>query len=281
MTRPILFLILFSLQISQTNCTSQVTDPPGKGDDSTSIAGWSLVWSEEFNYTGLPDSKKWGYDVAAPGWVNHEAQAYTDKRLENARVENGRLIIEARRDNYNNNPYSSARLVTKGKGDWIYGKFIIRAKLPTGKGTWPAIWMLPSVWNLGNGSWPDNGEIDIMEHVGYDQGVIHGSTHCNKYVWTNNTQKTGTIRIPDCSTAFHDYILEWSAEQIKVFVDDKLFFTVPNENKGWQYWPFYKNFHLILNLAIGGDWGGAQGIDNNIFPQRMEVEHVRVYKKVE
>ncbi len=265
--------------VFQTSCSSHVSDPPSKKVDGPTIDGWTLVWSDEFDYTGLPDSKKWGYDVAAPGWVNHEAQGYTDKRLENARVENGNLIIEARRDNYNNYSYSSARLVSKNRGDWTYGRVEVRAKVPAGRGTWPAIWMLSTVWNLGNGGWPDNGEIDIMEHVGYDPGVIHASTHCNKYVWTNNTQKTATIKIADATTAFHNYIMEWSANEIKMYVDSNLYFTQTNENKGWQYWPFFKDFYLILNLAIGGDWGGAQGIDNSVFPQSMEVEYVRVYQK--
>lgn len=270
---PVFFLVFV------TNCASQTNEPKSPAD-STALPGYQLVWSDEFNGNGLPDSTKWSYDVAAPGWVNNEAQAYTNKRQENVRVENGKLIIEARLDNFQNNPYSSARLVTKYHGDWTYGRFEIRAKLPYGKGTWPAIWMLPTVWNLGNGGWPDNGEIDIMEHVGYDQGVIHGSTHCNMYVWTKGTQKTATTKIPDCSTAFHTYAMEWDKDSIKMFVDNSLYFTTVNEGKGWQYWPFFKNFHLILNLAIGGTWGGAQGIDNSIFPQRMEVEYVRVYKKV-
>jgi len=280
MIRRVFYFVSILITFFTASCKSQSTEVTSNIQDSTLIPGWNLVWSDEFNYTGLPDPKKWGYDVAVPGWVNHEAQAYHENRLENARVENGKLIIEARLDNYKNYLYSSARLVTKNRGDWTYGRFEIRAKLPYGKGTWPAIWMLPTVWNLGNGGWPDNGEIDIMEHVGYDQGVIHSSTHCNKYVWTNGNQKTGTIKVSDCSTAFHNYILEWSANEIKVYVDGTLYFTNTNENKGWQYWPFFKNFHLILNLAIGGDWGGAQGIDNNIFPQRMEVEYVRVYEKI-
>lgn len=263
-----------------TNCSSQTNEPRAK-PDSTAISGWQLVWSDEFDYNGLPDAKKWGYDVGGGGWGNNELQYYSEKRNDNARVENNRLIIEARRDFYNGKEYSSARLVTKNKGDWTYGRFVIRAKLPSGKGTWPAIWMLPTVWNLGNGGWPDNGEIDIMEHVGYDPGVIHGSTHSNKYVWTKGTQKTATIKIPDAVSAFHNYILEWNQDQIKMFVDDKLYLTVLNENKGWEYWPFFKNFYLILNIAIGGSWGGAQGIDNNIFPQKMEIEFVRVYKKAQ
>lgn len=263
--------------IAFTNCSSQSNEPAE--DDSTKLPGWNLVWSDEFNYTGLPDIKKWGYDVADPGWVNEEAQAYYAYRQENSRVENGKLVIEARKDNYQGKPYSSARLVTKNRGDWTYGRIEVRAKLPYGKGTWPAIWMLPTVWNLGNGSWPDNGEIDIMEHVGYDPGVIHASIHCNKYVHTNGTQKTATVRFNDAMSAFHTYTMEWNANEIKMFVDSTQYFSFKNENKGWQTWPFYKDFHLILNIAIGGTWGGVQGIDNSIFPQKMEVEYVRVYKK--
>jgi beta-glucanase (GH16 family) len=138
---------------------------------------WQLVWSDEFNYSGLPDRSKWGYDVGGHGWGNKELQYYTERRKENARVENGHLIIEARRDGSESNEYTSARLVSKGKGDWTYGRFEVRAKLPSGRGTWPAIWMLPSVKSYGGGGWPDNGEIDIMEHVGFDPNVIHGSAH--------------------------------------------------------------------------------------------------------
>lgn len=279
MIRKLSMLTSVSFFLFVTNCCSQ-TSEPSKKSETPDIPGYQVVWADEFNYSGLPDPQKWGYDVANPGWVNNEAQAYYENRLENSRVENGKLIIEARLDNYKNNLYSSARLVTKNRGDWTYGRFEIRAKLPYGKGTWPAIWMLPTVWNLGNKSWPDNGEIDIMEHVGYDPGIIHASTHCNKYVWTKNTQKTASTNIPDAMTTFHNYVMEWDANEIKIYVDDKLYFTEQNEGKGWEYWPFFKDFHLILNIAIGGDWGGAQGIDNNIFPQRMEVEYVRVYKKL-
>lgn len=277
-----LFLLFFVLSV--VNCSSKVNDPKdGKAADSTAIDGWKLVWSDEFNYTGLPDSTKWGYDVGDNGWGNHEKEYYTEKRKENARVENGKLIIEARRDFYNVNgeqkEFTSARIFTAHKGDWTYGRFEVRAKLPYGKGTWPAIWMLPTEWTLGNGSWPDNGEIDIMEHVGYDQGVIHGSTHCNKYVFKKGTQKTATIKIPDCATAFHTYTAEWDKDKITMFVDDSLYFTSTNEGSGWQGWPFFKDFHFILNIAVGGDWGGVEGVDNNIFPQKMEVEYVRVYQR--
>ncbi|GAB6281672.1 MAG: hypothetical protein STSR0008_04130 [Ignavibacterium sp.] len=277
MSKNIFLTLFISIILLMTSCSSS-NEPEGK-NDTTEIPGWTLVWSDEFNYKGYPDPNKWSYDVGGHGWGNNELQYYTEFELNNARVEEGKLIIEARKENYQNNLYTSARLVTKNKGDWTYGRFEIRAKLPSGRGTWPAIWMLPTDWNLGNGSWPDNGEIDIMEHVGYDPGVIHASIHCNKYVWTNSTQKTATIKIPDCTSEFHNYILEWSDSEIKIYVDDKYYFTFQNEGKGWEYWPFFKNFHLLLNIAVGGNWGGAQGIDDSIFPQKMEVEYVRVYKK--
>lgn len=269
---------MLSLLFSSLSCSAQSTENERKKNDGE-IPGWTLIWSDEFDKDGLPDANKWGYDVGDHGWGNQELQYYSAYRSENARVENGKLIIEARRDFYNDKEYTSARLVTKGKGDWIYGRLEIRAKLPSGRGTWPAIWMLPSVWSLGNKGWPDNGEIDIMEHVGYNQNVVHASIHCNKYVHTSGTQKTATINISDATSAFHNYIVEWDENQIKAFVDDKLYFTFLNEGKGWEYWPFYKSFHLILNIAVGGTWGGAKGVDVSIFPQKMEVEYVRVYKK--
>lgn len=279
MTNKLITLLLSITFILSTNCSSQSNEPEQK-KDSTEIPGYELVWSDEFEYTGLPDTKKWGYDVGGHGWGNQELQYYTQFKEKNARVENGKLIIQAHLENYEDNQFTSARLITRNRGDWTYGRFEIRAKLPSGKGTWPAIWMLPTTWNLGNGGWPDNGEIDIMEHVGYNQGVIHGSTHCNKYVHTKGTQKTATTSVPDCSTTFHNYILEWTKDDIKVYVDEKLYFTAVNENKGWEYWPFFKDFHLILNIAVGGTWGGAQGVDSQVFPQQMEVEYVRVYKKL-
>ncbi|MEW6653875.1 MAG: glycoside hydrolase family 16 protein [Bacteroidota bacterium] len=261
------------------NCSSQTTEPEKK-QETPQLAGYELVWADEFNYTGLPDPKKWGYDVGGHGWGNQELQYYTNSRKENARVENGKLIIEAKLEKFESSSFTSARLVTKNRGDWTYGRFEIRAKVPYGKGTWPAIWMLPTIWNLGNGGWPDNGEIDIMEHVGYNPNVIHASIHSNKYNHTKGTQKTGTINIPDAVGAFHNYIIEWTKDSIKAFVNDKHYFTVVNEQRGWEFWPFFKDFHLILNIAVGGTWGGAQGIDAAVFPQKMEVDYVRVYKKL-
>jgi beta-glucanase (GH16 family) len=238
-------------------------------------SGWKLAWSDEFNYTGLPDSTKWDYDVGGQGWGNQELEFYTKARQENARVENGRLIIEARREKWENRNYTSARLVTKGKGDWTYGKIEVRAKIPRGIGTWPAIWMLGSTTPL---KWPDDGEIDIMEHVGFDQGVIHGSIHCKKYYHSIGTQKTATTQVPDCSEAFHTYTVEWDAETVHIGVDGKDYFRFANEHSGHEAWPFDNPMHLLLNVAVGGGWGGQKGLDDSIYPVRMEVDYVRVYQ---
>lgn len=244
-------------------------------------AGWSLVWHDEFDRDGAPDATKWNYDVGTGhnGWGNRELQYYTRERAENSRVENGHLIIEAHREKFEGSEYTSARLVTKNKGDWTYGRFEIRAKLPLGRGTWPAIWMLPTVWDLGNGSWPDNGEIDIMEHVGYDPGVVHASTHTQKHQWRIHTQRTAKLAVPDAGAAFHTYALEWEAEEIRMYIDGQHYFTSRKDGGDWTSWPFYKDFHLLLNVAVGGDWGGSKGVDETIWPRRMEVDFVRVYQK--
>jgi len=243
------------------------------------LPGWKLVWADEFDHDGAPDPQRWSYDVGGHGWGNDEKQFYTGDRRENARVEEGHLVIEARREPWQGMDYTSARLVTKGKGDWSHGRFEIRAKLPSSRGTWPAIWMLPTKWDLGNGEWPDNGEIDIMEHVGTNVGVIHASTHSHLHWWKNNTQRTATTVIPDATTAFHTYALEWDAEEIRVYVDDRHYFTSRRAGGDWTSWPFFKDFYLVLNLAIGGAWGGEKGIDDTAFPQRMEVDYVRVYQQ--
>ena len=244
-------------------------------------AGWRLVWADEFDHDGAPDPAKWNYDLGGgyEGWGNHELQYYTADRPENARVEDGHLIIEARRELWHGSYYTSARLVTKGKADWTYGRFEIRARLPLGRGTWPAIWMLPTTWDLGNGGWPDNGEVDIMEHVGYDPGIVHASTHSQKNQWRNKNQRTATIPVPDAGTAFHTYVCEWDAEEIRIFLDDRLYFTSRKDGGDWTSWPFYRPFHVVLNLAVGGDWGGVKGVDDTIWPRRMEVDYVRVYQK--
>jgi beta-glucanase (GH16 family) len=238
-----------------------------------------LVWSDEFNTPGitLPNDSSWGYDAVPPGTYNHEAQNYTYKRLENTRVRNGYLVIQARNDNYQGYPISSGRLSTAGKRDWLYGRVVVNAKLPINKkGTWPAIWMLPTDWIYGG--WPNSGELDIMEEVGYDPNVIHASAHSNAYNVAHSNQKTAVRTISDCTTAFHDYIVEWTPSSLNFYIDAVLYLTFNNENQGWTKWPYNQRNFLILNLAIGGDWGGVQGIDYSQFPDSMSIDYVRVYK---
>jgi beta-glucanase (GH16 family) len=234
-----------------------------------------LIWSDEFDYAGLPDATKWGYEVGGNGWGNNELQYYTNASTNNARVANGILTIEARKESIGGNAYSSARLVTKGKLEFQYGKIEIRAKLPYGRGTWPALWMLGA---NNNYTWPNDGEIDIMEHVGYDLGNVYGTIHTKSYNHTLGTQRSANTFLADCHQAFHVYSLDWSSQKIVIAVDGINFFTFTNENTGYDTWPFNNKMFLLLNIAVGGSWGGIQGVDNTIFPAKMEVDYVRVYQ---
>lgn len=236
------------------------------------------VWADEFDYTGLPATSKWNYDTGGSGWGNNELQNYTN-RIDNGSVADGKLTITAKIENLGGKEYTSARLVSRGKGDFLYGRFEIKAKLPSGKGTWPAIWMLPT--DRAYGDWPKSGEIDIMEHIGYDPNVVHISTHSEAYYFKINTQKTATKKIATATTDFHLYRVDWTPFAIRGYIDDQKIFEFTNEGTGYKVWPFDKRFHLLLNVAVGGDWGGAQGIDNSTFPNAMEVDYVRVYKMIE
>ena len=242
---------------------------------------YELVWSDEFDYEGLPDDTKWNYDVGGSGWGNNELQYYTQG--ENAYVKDSNLVIEARKEEYKGMDYTSARLVSRGKGDWIYGKIEIKAKLPTGLGTWPAIWMLSTDWEYG--SWPASGEIDIMEHVGYNQDTIHASVHTQSYYHSINTQKTATKLVEGVSEEYHVYSIEWLPDKITAYIDNELYFTFNptqyKETPTFKEWPFDKKMHLLLNIAVGGNWGGAQGMDESIYPQQMLVDYVRVYQSKE
>jgi beta-glucanase (GH16 family) len=240
---------------------------------------YQLVWSDEFNYTGLPDPTKWDYDASPPGGPNHELQNYTAYRWENARVENGKLIIEARRDWFQGYEFSSAKLVTRYKGQWRYGKVEVCAKLPWGNGTWPAIWMLPIDWSYGD--WPNSGEIDLMEHVGFNMDIVKSGIHCDRYNFRKpvQDQRNADTWVPGVAEGFHIYRLEWTPNSIIVSVDNQAaHFVYNNEGIGWTSWPFDRRFYLLLNFAVGGDWGGAEGVDRSLFPSRMEVAWVRVYQ---
>ncbi len=237
---------------------------------------WKMVWNDEFDGSGLPDPNKWNYDIGGHGWGNNELEYYTAGRTKNARVENGRLIIEAVRESIEGKEYSSARMVTRDRASWNQGKIEVRAKLPKGIGTWPAIWMLADTRPL---KWPDDGEIDIMEHVGFDQGTVHGTIHTLKYNHIIGTQKANQIKVNDCSENFHTYQMEWDKDSLKIGMDGNYYFTYKNEGSGYEAWPFENKFYLILNVAVGGNWGGSKGVDAAIWPQRMEVDYVRVYQK--
>jgi beta-glucanase (GH16 family) len=259
------------------SCQSPV---PAEGKKQYQFAA-TPSWQDEFNYSGKPDPAKWSYATGDHGWGNNELQNYTDKP-ENAKVENGNLVITVLKEKSGKADYSSARLISKGKGDFTYGKFEIRAKLPSGRGTWPAIWMLYSQTNYGSKGWPDNGEIDIMEHVGFDQGRIHGNIHTKAFNHAIKTNKGNNLMVDDVSGSFHIYSCEWTPEAVTILVDGKSYFTFPKEAAyQWQEWPFDKPLHLILNIAVGGNWGGQKGVDDSIFPQKMEVDYVRVYPLIE
>jgi beta-glucanase (GH16 family) len=236
-----------------------------------------LVWSDEFDYTGIPDTTKWNYDLGGNnGWGNNELQVYT-RLLQNIRVDQGNLIIEAHNDSIEGKAFSSARIVSKGKGDWLYGKIEVRAKLPYGRGTWPAIWMLPTDWEYGG--WPTSGEIDIMEHVGFNQGSVHGTIHTASYNHIKHTEKSGLVSIPDAADNFHVYAINWTKDKIEFFVDNTLYYTAQkSKNDTFKEWPFDKKFHLLMNIAVGGNWGGKEGVDKSVWPQKMEIDYVRVYQ---
>jgi beta-glucanase (GH16 family) len=239
--------------------------------------GYRLVWSDEFNREGAPDPSHWAYDVGGHGWGNNELQFYTADRRENARVEDGHLVIEARRETWEGLDYTSARLVTKGRGDWTYGRIEVRAQLPSGRGSWPAIWTLGSTTPL---RWPDDGEIDVMEHVGFDQGAVHASIHTRRYNHVDATQRTATTAVPDASTSFHVYMTEWTPDRIDTSIDGRVYFSFAREpNGGRAAWPFDAPQYLLLNVAVGGNWGGQRGVDDTTLPYRFLVDYVRVYQR--
>ncbi|RBL92507.1 family 16 glycosylhydrolase [Chitinophaga flava] len=229
----------------------------------------ALIWSDEFNNDGAPDPKKWGYDIGNGdnGWGNAEAQYYTN-RIENAVVSDGTLKINAIKESYNGMAYTSARLLTKGKFNFTYGRIEVSAKLPAAGGTWPAIWMLGS--NISNVGWPASGEIDIMEHKGNEPQKIYGTVHHPGHAGGN--ADGGTTMVANETGAFHKYTLDWSPKQLRWYVDDKLYFTFNNA----AGLPFNHDFFILLNFAMGGTFGGT--IDPAFTRNTMEVDYVRVYR---
>ncbi len=259
-------------------------EPVTSNAQDTTVAGWTLVWSDEFNIPGLPDTTKWDYDTDRnqTGWFNGELQYYARDRMENAKIEGGSLVLTARRENltsagdYGGQNYTSARLVTRGKAAWTYGFFEVRAKLPCGGGTWPAIWTLGT-----GGRWPDDGEIDIMEQTGANKVQVLGTIHTRAYNYYNGSLGVGLggSRTVDTScTAFHKYQLTWDASAVTVGVDGVNYFSYSKPvGASSDRWLFDTSQYLLLNLAVGGSLGGA--VDNLSFPNRMEVDYVRVYQR--
>lgn len=268
----IVFLVTFAVTEKKVDSTSD--------EKSESLASqpvkWELVWEDNFDVAGLPNQKIWAYEE---GYIrNKEWQYYTKERSENARVEDGSLIIEARKDNWNGHEITSASINTYGKKSMLYGRIEVKAKLPTGVGTWPAIWMLGNSTNEGTG-WPACGEIDIMENVGFDPDIIHANIHTKAYNHVKGTNKGNKITIEKPFNDFHVYAIEWFEDHMDFFVDDSLYFSFKNEGTGNDVWPFDKPHYLLINLAIGGGWGGQKGVDDKIFPQKYYIDYVKVYRE--
>jgi len=250
--------------------------------DSTAIEGWELVWNDEFNGSSI-NLDKWEYEVNGSGGGNNELQYYTDRAV-NSFIENGKLVIKALQEVYTGGDnqtryYTSARLRTLNKGDWLYGRFDVKAKLPYGQGLWPAIWMLPTDWEYGG--WAASGEIDIVEMLGQETRKIYGTIHYGGS-YPANTHKGGSYTLKEGTFAgdFHVFTLEWEEKEMRWYVDGKLYYTQNDwyTTNGNYPAPFDKRFHLLLNVAVGGNWPGNP-VESTTWPQQMDVEYVRVYKK--
>ncbi|UJR34118.1 hypothetical protein I4U23_021525 [Adineta vaga] len=253
-------------------------------------ARWELVFSDDFNCNGEIDRSKWTFDegVGENGWGNHEEQFYTTNR-KNVRCEyfpgssQGRLIIEAHRERHGESRYTSARIRTKKA--WTYGRWQIRAKVPEGRGLWSAIWMLPQHETYGTRKWPDSGEINIMEQVGFDPTRIHASVHTKAHNHRDSNHPSNSVTVPDVTTRFRIYTLDWEPHRLRMFVSDneanpeKKEILLWNKQGNWKMWPFDRPFNLIINLAIGGDWGGQKGLDVSAFPGKLEVDWVKYFQR--
>ena len=237
-----------------------------------------LLWSDEFEEDGLPDSTKWWFDERQNRWYPDALFFTTAHREANARVEDGRLIIEAHKEKFGGREYTVARLTSKQA--WTYGWYEISARLPEGRGVKSAIWMVSN--SNPYGSWPGSGEIDIMEFVGYKPGIIHATVHTEAYNHRIGNHRVKRLQIPDAGSEFHLYAMEWTESAIKIYVDDTHYYTFENERlqnsaaDQW-HWPFDHPFHFILTISVGGNWAATEGIDPNIWPQRMELDYMRVY----
>lgn len=260
--------------VEQNGKTPEPVDPTIKVPE-----GYELVWNDEFDGDKL-DTSSWTHEVQNSGWVNNELQNYVNGSFNGKRVtevSDGILTITAFKDG---GKVYSGRIYANVNEGWKYGIFEARIKLPKGKGTWPAYWMMPANNDFGKTPWPLCGEIDIMEEVGYNPDYTSSSIHCESYNHTKGTQKTAERLTQGAQDDFHIYRLEWTEKGIYTYVDDVSLLSFPNDGKGnISTWPFDKPFYVILNLAWGGSWGGAQGVDESVLPATMEVDYVRVFQK--
>ena len=238
--------------------------------------GYTLVWHDEFDKGSELNADDWVHEVQNSGWVNHELQNYVNHKTPEGKlvteVRNGNLRITALKEN---GKVYSGRVYAKRNTGWKYGYIEARIKLPRGKGTWPAFWMMPVNFR----SWPADGEIDIMEEVGYHPNYVSSSLHANAHVHSNGTQVTHEMYCEGAEGEFHTYAMEWTAQNITTYVDGKVQLSYNNRGLGRDDWPYDDPFYVILNLAWGGDWGGAQGVDESALPVTMEVDYVRVFQK--
>jgi len=281
------FVICFTLVLASCGGSAQAAAPSNtasSGDSTYPWQGtWTLTWSDEFNGANdsSPVATKWGFDLGGNGWGNNELETYTN-RTQNAQVEDGNLVITAAKETYTGTDgiarnYTSARLLTKGKFTQKYGKFEARVKIPAGQGIWPAFWLLGD--NIDTVSWPTCGEVDIMENVGKEPSIVHGSMHGPGY--SGGNALTGSYTLPDgqkFSDDYHIFTLEWEPDVARFYVDGTLYETRTPSDIGSSQWVFNHPFFIILNLAVGGTWPGNPD-DTTVFPQTMLVDYVRVYSR--
>ncbi|MGN6818199.1 MAG: glycoside hydrolase family 16 protein [Sphingomonas sp.] len=266
-------MLLLAAQATTLSASNYATDAPMAPPRAVPS------WADEFDGPGI-DLAKWRYDTGRNklGWFNHEKQYYGGGRVENERIARGSLILEAHKERLSAQPdwggqaYSSGKLISRQMLG--YGFYEIRAKLPCARGMWPAIWLLPD-----SGNWPDQGEIDIMEMVGWQPNVVHATLHSGLFNHARGTQRGAEKTVPTSCSAFHRYQLDWRPQAITIGVDGRAYMRVANDRPGGRgAWPFDRPYQLILNLAVGGDWGGAKGIDDSALPQRMTIDYVRYWR---
>lgn len=280
-TYKIVYIVPETQTIKKATLTRTIIVGSGYSDfnyDENNLT-YNLVWSDEFDGDSL-NTNNWNYEIGtgSGGWGNNELQYYTSS-TNNCYVENGFLNIKAIKENKAGCKYTSSRITTARKADFKYGRIEARIKIPQGRGIWPAFWMMPT--NSVYGGWPNSGEIDIMEHVGYNPFVIHSTVHNKSYNGMIGTQKGSSRSFKDIYDTYHVYSCEWFPDKIVFYVDDTKIFEYAPTNRTQSNWPYDQEFFIIFNVAVGGNWGGAQGVDDTIFPQTMSVDYVRVYQAKE